>query len=121
MNRPARRRSSTKNQQQQFTTLNDPANNMATMDGANRKIELQSPEDLTYLINNVRRAAAEHIGAAFPPVEGDDAEEDELRVRIEGLVNDVRVLLSRLPQVMSLSHSTDSMKLIRQPLSNTPN
>lgn len=62
------------------------------MDGsAHRKIELQSPEDLTYLINNVRRAAAEHVGAAFPPVEGDDAaEEDELRVRIEGLVNDVR-------------------------------
>lgn len=61
------------------------------MDGANRKIELQSPEDLTYLINNVRRAAAEHLGAAFPPVEGaDDVEEDELRVRIERLVNDVR-------------------------------
>ncbi|KAF3763805.1 hypothetical protein M406DRAFT_341225 [Cryphonectria parasitica EP155] len=59
------------------------------MDGsAHRKIELQSPEDLTYLINNVRRAAAEHIGAAFPPVEGDDAQEDELRVRIEGMVND---------------------------------
>lgn len=60
------------------------------MDGANRKVELQSPEDLTYLITNVRRAAAEHIGAAFPPVEGDDAEEDELRVRIEALVNEVR-------------------------------
>lgn len=61
------------------------------MESANRKVELQSPEDLTYLITNVRRAAAEHIGAAFPPVDGDDAgaEEDELRVRIEELVNDV--------------------------------
>lgn len=65
----------------------------AAMDGANRKVELQSPEDLTYLITNVRRAAAEHIGAAFPPVDGDDAgtQEDELRVRIEALVNDVRL------------------------------
>lgn len=59
------------------------------MDGANRKIELQSPEDLTYLINNVRRGAAEHICAAFPPVE-DDQEEDELRVRIEKIVDEVR-------------------------------
>lgn len=59
------------------------------MDGANRKIELQSPEDLTYLINNVRRGAAEHIHAAFPPVE-DDQEEDELRVRIEKIVDEVR-------------------------------
>ncbi|PSR97757.1 hypothetical protein BD289DRAFT_361879 [Coniella lustricola] len=58
------------------------------MDSAHRKIELQSPEDLTYLINNVRRAAAEHIGAAFPPVEGGAAEEDELRVEIEGMIND---------------------------------
>lgn len=60
------------------------------MDGANRKIELQSPEDLTYLINNVRRAAAEHITAAFPPVDDADGEEDELRVRIEQLVEEVR-------------------------------
>lgn len=59
------------------------------MDGAHRKIELQSPEDLTYLITNVRRAAAEHIGEAFPPVEGDDAGGDELRVRIEQMVDEV--------------------------------
>ncbi|KAK1753094.1 hypothetical protein QBC47DRAFT_327009 [Echria macrotheca] len=53
-----------------------------------RKIELQSPEDLSYLIANVRRAAAESIDAAFPPVEGADGQEDELRVRIEQMVND---------------------------------
>ncbi|KAL2274745.1 hypothetical protein FJTKL_03018 [Diaporthe vaccinii] len=62
------------------------------MDGAHRKIELQSPEDLTFLINNVRRAAEEHINAAFPPVDDghDDAAAggDELRVRIEKLVAD---------------------------------
>ncbi|KAK3348304.1 hypothetical protein B0H65DRAFT_548088 [Neurospora tetraspora] len=60
-----------------------------------RRIELQSPEDFTYLIDNVRRAAADSINAAFPPVdpgdgngEDEEEEEDELRVRIEGLVND---------------------------------
>lgn len=59
------------------------------MDGAHRKIDLQSPEDLTFLITNVRRAAAEHLSEAFPPVEGDDAGGDELRVRIEQIVDEV--------------------------------
>ena len=61
------------------------------MDANHRKIELQSPEDLTYLVDNVRRAAADSINAAFPPVEGADGQEDELRVRIEEMVNDVRI------------------------------
>jgi len=59
------------------------------MDSSSRKIELQAPEDLTYLINNVRCAAADSINAAFPPVEGADGQEDELRVRIEQMVNEV--------------------------------
>lgn len=108
MNKPARRRSSYKNiedlqtQQPQeqspgdanpssSATNSDTKNkgNDNAMDGAHRKIELQSPEDLTFLINNVRRAAEEHINAAFPPV--DDTQDDgadELRVRIEKLVAD---------------------------------
>ncbi|KAH6623597.1 hypothetical protein F5144DRAFT_583768 [Chaetomium tenue] len=58
-------------------------------DPSHRPIELQSPEDLTYLIDNVRRAAADSINAAFPPVDnGLDGQEDELRNRIEQLVND---------------------------------
>ncbi|CAN8105046.1 unnamed protein product [Discula destructiva] len=102
MNRPARRRSS---KQQSLlapapepvrhpsasataTATNNGSNSFAIMDGAHRKIELQSPEDLTYLINNVRRAAAEHIGDAFPPIEGDDAGGDELRMRIEQMVEE---------------------------------
>ncbi|KAI0486702.1 hypothetical protein F4859DRAFT_310467 [Xylaria cf. heliscus] len=55
------------------------------MDSA-RKIELQVPEDLAYLVTNVRRAAAARIDEAFPPV--DDSTEDELRTRIEELVNE---------------------------------
>lgn len=60
------------------------------MDVSHRRIELQAPEDFSYLINNVRRAAADSINAAFPPVpDGDDDQEDELRVRIEQMVNEV--------------------------------
>ncbi|KAK1766482.1 putative kinetochore protein [Phialemonium atrogriseum] len=55
---------------------------------AHRKIELQSAEDFTYLINNVRRAAADSINAAFPPVDGADGHGDELRTQIENLVNE---------------------------------
>ncbi|KAI0545972.1 hypothetical protein F4679DRAFT_445078 [Xylaria curta] len=55
------------------------------MDSA-RKIELQVPEDLAYLVANVRRAAAARIDEAFPPV--DDNTEDELRTRIEELVDE---------------------------------
>lgn len=98
MNRPARRRSSYKKiledqQLPQPTTSSASATITTIMDGANRKIELQSPEDLIYLVNNVRRAAAEHINAAFPPVDdADDGQEDELRVRIEQIVDEVRDL-----------------------------
>lgn len=70
------------------------------MDGqTQRRIELQAPEDLTYLIDNVRRAAADSINAAFPPVDdgGLDGQEDELRNRIEELVNDVRFFSFSLP------------------------
>lgn len=53
-----------------------------------RKIELQSPEDLSYLVTNVRNAAAARLNEAFPQVQGHDGE-DELRNQIEKLVNEV--------------------------------
>jgi kinetochor protein Mis14/NSL1 len=55
-----------------------------------RRIELQSPEDLTYLITNVRNAAAARLNEAFPHVEGQQGGEDELRNRIEAMVNEVK-------------------------------
>ncbi|KAI1759869.1 hypothetical protein GGR53DRAFT_470890 [Hypoxylon sp. FL1150] len=57
---------------------------------AQRKIELQAPDDLAYLLANVRRAAAARLDEAFPPVDGADAAagEDELRTRIEKLVDE---------------------------------
>ncbi|KAF4126141.1 kinetochor protein Mis14/NSL1 [Geosmithia morbida] len=51
-----------------------------------RKIELQTPEDLSYLISNVRNAAATRLNEAFPPVDG--AGDDVLRTQIEALVNE---------------------------------
>ncbi|KZZ92416.1 Kinetochore Mis14 [Moelleriella libera RCEF 2490] len=48
-----------------------------------RKIELQSPEDLSYLVGNVRGTARALVREAFPQ-EG----EDELRTEIEELVNE---------------------------------
>lgn len=57
-----------------------------------RKIELQSADDLSYLISNVRRAAAESIDAAFPPVDHPptttNSDGDELRLQIERLVDE---------------------------------
>jgi hypothetical protein len=65
---------------------------------AHRKIELQSPEDLAYLLGNVRRAAEDRLNEAFPPVEGAAGEEDELRTQIEKLVMEV----CRFPPFFSL-------------------
>ncbi|KAL1899179.1 hypothetical protein Sste5346_003101 [Sporothrix stenoceras] len=70
-----------------------------------RKIELQAPEDFAYLVDNVRRAAADSVAAAFPPVANEDdnnnekavgkngkkkkrVEEDDLHTRVEALVNE---------------------------------
>lgn len=60
------------------------------MEEAHRKIELQSNEDLAYLLDNVRRAAQDQLDKAFPQIEGSSAQEDELRAPIERLVNEVR-------------------------------
>ncbi|KAF4594933.1 kinetochore protein mis14 [Ophiocordyceps camponoti-floridani] len=49
-----------------------------------RKIELQAPEDLAFLVANVRRAARERLDEAFPLVDGGG--EDELRNGIAQLV-----------------------------------
>jgi len=48
-----------------------------------RKIELQSPDDLQYLVSNIRRAANEKIDKDLPPIQG----EDKMRERVEELVH----------------------------------
>jgi kinetochor protein Mis14/NSL1 len=53
-----------------------------------RKIELQSPEDLRYLIDNVSRRAREKIDLNLPPSAAPEGE-DALRRRVEELVHEV--------------------------------
>lgn len=52
-----------------------------------RKIELQSPEDLRYLVDTARRAANEKIDRALPAMNGET--EDALRARVDELVHEV--------------------------------
>ena len=58
---------------------------------AHRKIELQSPADLTYLIANASRAAREKMDKHLPPDAAPDGE-DAMRKRVEQLVDEVRVV-----------------------------
>ena len=55
---------------------------------AHRKIELQSPADLSYLIANVSRAARAKIDTHLPPDAAPESGEDALRRRVEVLVEE---------------------------------
>lgn len=68
-----------------------------------RKIELQSPEDLTYLIANVRAAAAERLNDAMPHVDGQEGQ-DDLRDEVERMVNEVRQGCGRRPIMQRVEH-----------------
>lgn len=57
------------------------------MDSQHRKIELQSPSDLTFLITQLRTAARQKLDLHLPPVASDTSEPDELRRQVEDLVD----------------------------------
>lgn len=58
------------------------------MDTAHRKIELQSPSDLTFLTSQIRTAARQKLDLHLPPVSSDSPNEpDELRKNVEDLVD----------------------------------
>jgi kinetochor protein Mis14/NSL1 len=54
---------------------------------AHRKIELQSPADLTYLIANVTRTAQEKLDKHLPP-DAAPERDDAMRKRVEQLVDE---------------------------------
>ncbi|EME80868.1 uncharacterized protein MYCFIDRAFT_46462 [Pseudocercospora fijiensis CIRAD86] len=56
-------------------------------ESAHRKIELQSPADLTYLIANVSKAAREKLDKHLPP-DATPEGEDAMRKRVEQLVDE---------------------------------
>jgi kinetochor protein Mis14/NSL1 len=57
------------------------------MDSQHRKIELQSPSDLTFLTTQLRTAARQKLDLHLPPVASDTSEPDELRRQVEDLVD----------------------------------
>ncbi len=56
------------------------------MESEHRKIELQSPGDLTFLTNNIRTAARQKLDLHLPSVSS-SSEPDELRRHVEELVD----------------------------------
>jgi kinetochor protein Mis14/NSL1 len=63
------------------------------MDPHHRKIDLQSPQDLTYLLANIHAAAQQKVDIHFPPSAAPKGEEDAFRTRVEQLVQEVSGLL----------------------------
>lgn len=59
---------------------------MASALSEHRKIDLQSPADLTYIHNHISRAARDKIDRALPPAAAPQGEDDKLRRRVEELV-----------------------------------
>ncbi|MCJ1319714.1 hypothetical protein MMC15_005050 [Xylographa vitiligo] len=57
------------------------------MDAHHRKIDLQAPQDLTYLLGNITKAAQEKLDIHFPPSAAPQGEEDAFRTKVEGLVH----------------------------------
>jgi len=57
------------------------------MGSPHRKIELQSPSDLTYLTSQIRHAAAQKLDLHLPPVSGAPHPPDELRTHVGTLVD----------------------------------
>ncbi|MCJ1402036.1 hypothetical protein MMC11_005255 [Xylographa trunciseda] len=57
------------------------------MDVHHRKIDLQAPQDLTYLLSNITKAAQEKLDIHFPPSAAPQGEEDAFRTKVEGLVH----------------------------------
>ncbi|KAI1004871.1 hypothetical protein K3495_g3343 [Podosphaera aphanis] len=87
-----------------------------------RKIDLQSVDDLQYLVSNIRRAAHDKINLDLPAVKGGG--EDPLRTRVETLVAEYihAVLEAAGPNIaingLSLT-PTRVRELLQQPLAAT--
>ena len=71
------------------------------MEAHHRKIDLQSPSDLIFLLNNIKAAAKEKLDLAIPPSAAPSGE-DTYRCKVEELVQEVgqlcRLLRHSAPQ-----------------------
>jgi len=57
------------------------------MDPHHRKVDLQSPSDLAYLLTNIRTAAQQKLDLHIPPSAAPQGEEDAFRTKVEELVH----------------------------------
>lgn len=76
------------------------------MDTAHRKIELQSPADLNYLIANANHAARAKIDLHFPPSAAPESGDDAMKKRVEELVDQVFTKPHPSPHLLSFPHGT---------------
>lgn len=67
---------------------NEPQVGARATENAHRRVELQAPQDLQYLIANVQRAAREKLDRHLPPDAAPEGE-DAMRKRVEELVDEV--------------------------------
>jgi len=82
-----------------------------------RKIELQSPDDLQYLITNVRRAARAKIDKDLPPMPGLDA--DPMRARVETLVQEyIRAVFLSTSASITINGMPPSEEMLEEMLTN---
>lgn len=68
-----------------------------------RKVELQSPADLSYLHVNTVSFAREKLDLHFPPSANNDSESDPMKERVRDLVDGVRYL----PYLVPITSSKD--------------
>ena len=92
------------------------------MDNHHRKIDLQSPADLTYLLNNIKKAAQEKIDLAIPRSAAPEGEEDAYRNKVEELVQEyiTSTLALALPN-LSINGFDASPSLLNTAKSNSAN
>ena len=67
---------------------NEPQQGERATENAHRKLELQSPQDLAYLVAAAQREALKKLDKHFPPDAAPEGE-DEMRKRIAELVYNV--------------------------------
>ena len=68
------------------------------MEDHQRKIDLQSPGDLTYLIANINKAAQEKLDLHLPPSAA-QGKEDQFRLKVEELVREVSAKCAPKPSL----------------------
>lgn len=93
---------------------NVPLDGERATESGHRKVELQSPADLTYLIANVSRAAREKLDKHLPPNAAPDGE-DVMRKRVEELLDDVSVTMRDIAVLKAEAwHSTSAIRSMRR-------